>query len=450
MSQSLFDTPNRIQASDADSVYAKTLSHLLQYGEEVQARESLSVGSDQDYKEILNFSAVIENPHEKLIFNKERRVNLPAAIARFIWMMAGSDRLADIAFYEPKVSFFSDDNITVPGSNYGHRILYPRPGINQLNGVIERLKETTDTRRAAISIYHPEDAVRTSRDIPCAFGIFYHIREGSLHATTVMRSNNAHILLPYNIFEFALLAEVVAAEVGVPLGTLTHTAVSMHLYSRDTEKAKKVVNQFEQSRGSKNTLPEVSPQSSPLDQVNRLAVLEADLRHKSRGITGGNIETWIDKGEELNEYWRQFYYILLLHVVQDKLTERQSKGVQVSLALDALKSVIDEPWKSYLPSDTFEAKVTPASSADDLLAQDFSGSDSKTKMFVLHDTQYHQEVCEGVEKYEKQTKDTVTWREFDRLGRRFAKLAAREKQSIEPSDIKNALEDIRSNDSERT
>ena len=148
----------RIIAVDADSAYAETLRSVLENGLEATAGASLSVGAGKPSKEILNFSCVLSQPRKRLPHNPARKLNLPAAVARFVWMMAGSDRLADIAFYEPKVSFFSDDGIAVPGSSYGQRILRSRPGLNQLESAIARLKQDPASRRAAISIYHPEDA----------------------------------------------------------------------------------------------------------------------------------------------------------------------------------------------------------------------------------------------------------------------------------------------------
>src|SRR5436305_1693636 len=93
----------------ADDAYGTTLMDVLDQGYVCrQEKGSQSVGSGRESREILNYSVRISCPRERLVFNAKRRLNLPAAIARFVWMMAGSDRLADIAFYEEKVRFFSD------------------------------------------------------------------------------------------------------------------------------------------------------------------------------------------------------------------------------------------------------------------------------------------------------------------------------------------------------
>jgi thymidylate synthase len=346
MSGSKLEFPRVVKS--ADDAYATTLMDVLEEGNVCrQLPKALSVGSGRESREIINYSIVLSSPRERLVFNAKRRLTLPAAVARFVWMMAASDRLADIAFYEEKVRYFSDDGISVPGSNYGQRMLSPRPGLNQLESAIRRLREDPGSRRAAISIYQAEDAVRESRDIPCTFGLFYHVRDGQLLSTTLMRSNNAFILLPYNIFEFSLLAEAVAAELSIPLGPLTHHAISMHIYDSDYAKASEVVREWQNpSAGSSPLLlPVVPSRPAPLEQIRQLVILEAELRHGSAGLRGSNVENWIAKGsDKLHPFWSQLYYLLLVHVAK----KNNDQG-----ALSALESVIEGPWRSYLPEADF-------------------------------------------------------------------------------------------------
>jgi thymidylate synthase len=48
-----------------------------------------------------------------------------------------------------------------------------------------------------------------------------------------MRSNDAWLGLPYDMFQFTQLFQTVCRVLGVPAGTYTHTAWSLHLYERD-------------------------------------------------------------------------------------------------------------------------------------------------------------------------------------------------------------------------
>lgn len=326
-----------------DEAFILTLRNVLAHGDDLLMGKSKSVGSERRSKELLNYVIKIGSPRNRAIRSARRSVSLPLMVARFTWMMAGSDRLADIAFYEDRVRYFTDDGISVPGSNFGQRILRPRPGINQLASAIDLLRADHLTRRAAISIYQPEDCGRNSADIPCAFGLFYQIRNDHLTSTTIMRSNNAYGLLPYNLFEFSLLAEVIACEVGIPLGSLTHIAASMHLYESDYEKAEGVVNENPtDGRHLPALTPEMPTDPPPLNQIKELVMLESLLRYESAGVSAENIEFWIGRGKEnLHEYWTQFYLILLWYVTKKRQDSSAAGAVEKSLA---------PPWAEYLRS----------------------------------------------------------------------------------------------------
>ena len=395
-------------ASCADAAYANSLRLILDRGQDCAASASLSIGSNKSSKEIFNFSCFLDAPLRRLPVSKE--LNLPAAVARFVWMMAGSDRLADIAFYEPKVRSFSDDGISVPGSSYGQRILRARPGLNQLESAIKRLKQDPTTRRSAIAIYHPEDAVRESHDIPCAFGIFYRVLEGRLIATTLMRSNNAFVLMPYNIFEFSLLAEAVSVESNIPLAGLVHSAISMHIYQENYDAAQSVITAYDSnpSQGMDISCPPIPSGSSPLESIRKLVILEADLRHASAGLSGDNIEEMIDQGNvQLDPYWRQLYFLLLLYVARKNRSQP---------ALSALEAVIIDPWKSYLGMDAFRLQENTAQATAQLLDLELPVDTYKgTNIIPFHRAKYLRSLKEKAAAYEESGKGSISWREFSAM-----------------------------------
>jgi len=243
-------------------------------------------------------------------------------------MMGANERLADIEFYSKAVKAFSDDGIIVPGSNYGHRILNPSPGVNQLEGIIACLRSDRHSKRAAISVYQAEDAVRaSSRDIPCTFGFTFHIRDEQLHSTIIMRSNNAHLLLPFNIFEFSLLAEIVASELDVPIGPMYYHGISMHLLAGDKASAELAVSSVVPSP---ILMPEMPPRS--LAQVRELVRLEARMRHSAAGLTDESLHEWVVEGAgKLDAYWQQFFILLLLHVARENRLEASLQELKVSM-----------------------------------------------------------------------------------------------------------------------
>jgi thymidylate synthase len=394
--------------STADDAYGMTLMDVLDRGHAcAQNADSLSIGSGRESRELLNYVVRIDSPRERLVLNTKKRFRLPVAVARFVWMMAASDRLADIAFYEEKVRDFSDDGISVPGSNYGQRMLNPRPGLNQLKPAIDRLRKDPFSRRAAISIYQAEDAARESKDIPCTFGLFYHIREGLLLSTTLMRSNNAFTLLPYNLFEFSLLAEVVATDLNVPLGPMTHQAVSMHIYKEDYDKAAEAVKEWQNPSDKRISLsiPKMPKQPSALGQIHELIILESELRLGSAGITGTNIENWIAKGSErLHPFWRQLYFLLLLHAAKVKHDQQ---------ALLALDSVIEDPWHSYLPTTVFQedSQNVPIST----LTMQHPGRTDGLNVVPLFSSRAMQSLKRRALDWEKQRQQPLTWGQYAKV-----------------------------------
>lgn len=318
-----------VEGEHIDEVFAATLDQILREGHDLEGQKGGERASNQASKEIINFRCSINNARDRILVHPERHWNAVEAVARLTWMIAGSDRLADIAFYQQKVGGFSDNGISVPGSNYGMRLVNARPGVNQLEGVINTLSEDLDSRRAATVIWSPEDAVRQSNDIPCAFGTFYHVRGGRLIATTQMRSNNAYLLMPFNVFEFSMLAEIVAASVGVELGPYVHSVASMHIYARDWDRSQKMVELYKNKGASwqRRVMPSMPRSPKPLEQAYELAKLEAQLRNEQGLLKTEDADSLMERGSRLNDYWRAFYRVLLTYTLEQLLRPNMADAV---------------------------------------------------------------------------------------------------------------------------
>lgn len=343
----------------ADAAFRGVIADLL---EGAAAVAPVGEGADKvknSTRERLGYRFILENMRARIVASDFYSLDLRAAVARFVWMASGNNRLADIAFYVPKAKDFTDDEIVMPGSSYGHRMRYPSPGIDQIEGVIDRIRKDPVSRRGAVSVFHPNDAVRDSKDIPCLFGLIFHPREGVLHASVMMRSNNAATLLPFNLFELSLLSEVVAVEAGLIPGQLSYTAGSMHLFDRDRDRLL-------------TKLPSAGPCSSqpmgvmpseprPLEQIKALALFEAELRHGSSGIDGRNVGEWITRAKNaLHPYWQQLAYMLLASVVE-RVPERS--------ALERVKDMLLPEWSALVAWRTAQHRAEVAPPLGDLFAR---------------------------------------------------------------------------------
>jgi len=257
--------------------------------------------------EFLGYTTGLFDPRSRVSVAPAAPLNTLGAVARFVWLLAGSDRLEDIAYYEPRVGTFTDDGLSVPGSSYGRRLFNAAPGTNQINGVVRELKTHPGSRRAAAVVWLPEDAVRASNDIPCTFGLFFHIRDGGLVMTTVMRSNNAVTLLPYNFFEFSMLGEIVATEVGVPFDRYVHWAASMHVFESFAASVDAVI--ADPHLASVQMPP--MPAGDALQKGLALARHEAKLRHAA--TLEEVLVVAAAARKELGDYWSDLFNVLLAY-----------------------------------------------------------------------------------------------------------------------------------------
>lgn len=161
----------------------------------------------------------------------DRKLQFKFMAAEAYWILSGSDLVSGIAPWNSKIAQFSDDGKTFAGA-------YGPPIEQQMEYVVSSLLRDPDTRQAVLTIWRPNPPA--SKDIPCTVAMVFQIRHGCLHNHVFMRSSDVWLGLPYDIFNFSMVAVYVAsrlrkAGVAVRLGTLYLTAASMHLYHRDLE-----------------------------------------------------------------------------------------------------------------------------------------------------------------------------------------------------------------------
>src|SRR5436190_17033590 len=104
----------------------------------------------------------------------------------------------------------------------------------------------------------------------------------------------------------------------------------------------------------------------PMEEVKKLIRWKAQTRNVSQGLNNSKINEWlkakviIGKGEEneieINEYWKQFYYLLLYFIVSKKTADKE--------ALKKVADLITDPYKKYLDAD--DLKIMPKSTQQDL------------------------------------------------------------------------------------
>lgn len=206
-------------------------------------KDPLSVGSNfglrpRTFRETLCSSVGIVNPRRRLLQSATRKMSLRFAFANFLWTINGSRKASTILGFNAKGERFTENGLF--RCAIGYRMEHS-PGGSQLDGVIALLRKDPTTRRAVIQFYSDTDSILLHKDTPCPLSIQFFVRQKRLHAITTMRSQSALMVLPYDLFLFTMLHEVVAVEAGYPLGIHYHCCNSLHIYSDEMAFAKDVL-----------------------------------------------------------------------------------------------------------------------------------------------------------------------------------------------------------------
>lgn len=186
-------------------------------------------------REVLDVGIRLTQPRARLFVGPPSRILNPAfAVAETVWILSGSDA-PWIFEFNGRLEQYADDGV-LRGA-YGPRMRRWGGAVDQLRRVIEILTEDPDSRRALIQLYDPARDTAGHRDVPCTLGFQFHLRQGRLDMTTSMRGQDVWIGLPYDVFFYTVLHELVAGWLGAELGEFRHHVGSLHIYDRDLERA---------------------------------------------------------------------------------------------------------------------------------------------------------------------------------------------------------------------
>lgn len=182
-------------------------------------------------REFLDVELALDSSAHNLLDVPGRCLNFRFAVAEWLWMAFGRSDVASLAQYNSVMRQFSDDGLFLTGA-YG-----PHIGA-QWRRVADKLRWSPDTRQAVIEIPRPRGE---TKDEPCTLSLQFLQRGGRLHLIATMRSSDVWLGLPYDVFAFTQLQNMMAGELGVARGWFTLHAGSSHLYDRDLSKADAVL-----------------------------------------------------------------------------------------------------------------------------------------------------------------------------------------------------------------
>lgn len=300
-----------VQSFTFDNGYRDSLDLLLRHGEKVSPRGLNTI-------ELSPFTFTLKDPRTRLIQNPERKINLGLNLVEYLVIIGADDNVEPFTQLAPNMIRFSDDGRVFRGA-YGPRLRKYKG--DQFKKVIDNLKSDSSSRQAIMTIYDPALDYTITKDVPCTVNFHFLLRNDKLRMNVYMRSNDAMLGHPIDIFNFTMIQETIATELGVDVGDYNHMVGSFHLYESDIEKAEKIISNV--------NYPEV--------KMNRM---EGGLAWAEKTYENlfKNKQKWA-----LNDYWIQ-----IEKAIEAQLNIKNKKEVEINFT--------DNSFKNYFERKLWERK----------------------------------------------------------------------------------------------
>ena len=217
------------------SEYPQVLRRIFQYGERRSPRGLPTID--------LGFtSVVLLNPLGGMPLGIGRSLNPAIGAVEAIQLIAGISDPELVLRLAPQMERYTDPaeydrSERMFWGAYGERIKM------QAHLATRRIELDPDTRQAVITLWDPWlDNVDGKHDYPCTIALQFFVHDAALCMNTIMRSNDAWLGLPYDIFQFTQLQSSIANALHLESGVYRHTALSLHLYETNRDAAMELLN----------------------------------------------------------------------------------------------------------------------------------------------------------------------------------------------------------------
>jgi thymidylate synthase len=282
---------------------AGSVVDVLDHGSDVVVRGKAT-------RELVGRVTTLDQPLERYLFLPKRHNDAFAQFAEAMWVLAGRNDIAWLARYLPRAHDYSDDGQTWHGA-YGPRLRRWAGHVDQLDNVRRLLSADLTSRRAVMALFDPEKDFADSKDIPCNNWLSWIAREGKLHLSVAIRSNDAMWgFSGTNAFEWSILQEVMAYWLNLDVGRVTYFAHSFHLYDHHFNRARQISEEFHGLTPDDFGIGRAAFQTPWSDfpaKLERWFTLEEQIRAKPEGplfVHGRTDDPLLDSGLALVQvYW---------------------------------------------------------------------------------------------------------------------------------------------------
>ena len=167
-----------------------------------------------------------------------KKVHLRSIIHELLWFLTGDTNIKYLK--ENGVSIWDEwaDESGNLGPVYGSQWRsWPTPdggSIDQIEKIIDQIKNTPDSRRIIVSAWNVAEVENMALP-PCHAFFQFYVADGKLSCQLYQRSADTFLGVPFNIASYALLTMMVAQVCNLQVGDFVHTLGDAHLYSNHLE-----------------------------------------------------------------------------------------------------------------------------------------------------------------------------------------------------------------------
>jgi len=120
----------------------------------------------------------------------------------------------------------------LPGESWpddSHRWMNDEGTFDQIQYVLDQLKENPNSRRLVVNAWHPANAAVSTLP-PCHYTFVCNVQGDRLNVHLTQRSGDVALGIPFNIAAYSLLATALAQRTGFEPGKFAHSVVDAHVY----------------------------------------------------------------------------------------------------------------------------------------------------------------------------------------------------------------------------
>ena len=224
--------------------YKQLLQHILDNGYRKEDRTGTGTTSVFGYQMRFNLQ-------EGFPLVTTKKIHLKSIIYELLWFLKGDTNIHYLTENGVRIwNEWTDENGEL-GPVYGHQWRnWNSEGIDQIQEIINTLKNNPDSRRMVVSAWNPSVMPDTSKSFsenvangkaalpPCHALFQFYVVDNKLSCQLYQRSADVFLGVPFNIASYALLTMMIAQVCELQLGDFVHTFGDVHIYNNHIEQVK--------------------------------------------------------------------------------------------------------------------------------------------------------------------------------------------------------------------